>query len=288
MPIATLAGKDNFGGYGLDNFVAYAAIGTGTPTFSSASTTLENEVQITNSNGGFGDVIDYTIVNRAGVDYLRRTRTFYRVFDLSVARNITEYGLTPESSGGTMSVVGRTRVDPNDEGSGLFTISADAGDQIQLILQEIEDLPWQLQAGTIVIQGLAGNDGNGTFGVQKTFFNEQQGGAFANWNPTASFAFTLINAEGSTMTATNQYPTSHPSKPIGSLNSYANGSYFRERQVTFGTSENNGVIYGFCFTNRPQGTPAGGFKAHFTNPATFTKTSAQTLLVTFRSSWDWL
>jgi hypothetical protein len=289
MPIGTISGKDNFGANGIDDFVAYAAIGTGTPTFTSASTALANEVLRTNGNGGFSDVVVYSIVDKAGIDYRRRTKTFYRVFNLVAAFNITEYALFVGAAGGNASIVGRTRVDPNDEGSALFTLSADAGDQIQLIMQEIEDIPYELQAGSFAITGTPGNDSAGTYAVNKTYYSPQSGNddlaAFRMFDPDGVGPnIGLIDSGGSSQTAPNVQP-SVSSEFSATIQAYLNGNYYREKHYTFTTAQGNVTIYGFrC----KAGVASGGFKAFFTNPTTLVKTNTQTLLVRFRTSWDWL
>lgn len=284
MPFLTDSGLDNFGTTGV-NYSFYAAIGTGALTPSIATTTLANEVQRSNSSGGFSTSNTFPIVGNK----IRRETTFTRVFDITSAINVTEWAMFASSSGGSCSFVDRFRSDPNDVNSSEVTLTLQSGDQLQMELSNAIELDWGLMPATVPIDdnGSITNYSAEITPYTRGTFNEIEAGLiFETFLPnlTGTMFIGSITLTGSTQKSVTEMPDDYHLESVV-LQSYIAGSYQRDKLSSHSTSESNGDIYGFHI-RRINGGFSGGIKSHFLSPAFFSKTALQTLDVTLRSSWS--
>lgn len=280
MAFLTDSGLDNFGtnpiSYGAwpatsNSYVNYLAVASGSITPSTTTTSVVSQVgNRSYSDGGFVESENSTTESNR----IKDTLTFRRVIDFTADQNLTHWGLFTNSSGGNVSFVDLFRTDPNDSGSSAITLSMQSGDQLQMTFAHITYLdPFLPTTATMDI------DNNGTATTppgKKTWF---AGGSFAY-----SYAFLAFLGSGefrlySSITDSVSDTGTSLAYKSGTGPSYTPGNYYKEKEVTFSTSEGNGSIKGFGFAYSSH----GGFK--FVLDTSITKASTETLKLTFRSSW---
>jgi hypothetical protein len=294
MPFLPNGGLDNFGsdapnynsGTPLSTgtgYCRYLGLGTGALTPSNSTTDLVTPLgSRSNDDGGFSATSVFT----AEADHLKHVTEFVRVYDFTASHTLTEWALFVDSSGGNCSFVDRFREDPDDTGSAEVSISVQDGDQLQMYFTHSTLLyPYGATAFDMTLT----TDGSpSTVSGDKTLYgdsNTDYTSAFVAWSPSQALASTSQPEMGlySSVTTANTGGGTELADSggfSGGLAAYTTSNYYRDKEYTFSTSEGNGSIAGF-FIGISGG--AGGCKVVFDTP--ITKTSLQTLKVTFRSSW---
>lgn len=272
----------------------YSAIGTGSTAPSQTDTALVTEVMRSNSNGGFANTESSTrdtVANK-----LKYTVTTYRVFNITVSYNLTEFGHFTSSSGANCVYRDLFRQNPNDPNSTPVVLSVQNGDQLQLIRSLTITCDWITTSKSFVITGSAGNDTGGTHTGDAT--------AFATSDPLAVDALKALwpgGVSGSdhsylhtlTGTPSSDRATAVASNGTGGValaltaDTYTSGSYQRTKRATLSTSQGNYAQPGWAIARDtgPSASVAYGYKFVLTNPTSFTKDSLHTLTLVFKMTW---
>jgi len=97
---------------------------------------LVSEVEVGNSNGGFGDVNTYSLdsVNNLIVGEYQTTR----VITMAAARNLTEFGFSPDGVATNLNIVELFR----DSGGTPITLTIPSGKKLQLDHTLVNSAPW--------------------------------------------------------------------------------------------------------------------------------------------------
>lgn len=272
----------------FEKWFRYAAVGTGTAEPAATDTALVAQVgDRTENTGGFGHSRTYERDTTNNV--MRLTVVLHRVFDFTASYNLTEFGLFTGTSGNNCVYRNLFRSDPNDNSSTPVVISVQNGDQLQLIITFIVEMPWQATTYSFDITNIGTITGIGTF------FDA------ANGDSASLYSFQTLWPGGIghfgygnlLVVPSAGQPTSRDTSVAVSIDgpifvgaAYTSGSYMHDRTATMPTSYGNGDIYGFVVSaipNEPQ--QSGGYKFILTNPTSITKANTHTLQLTFRVTW---
>lgn len=285
------AAKSQWNPAGASNnsfWTAFAAYGTGTTAPDVSQTTLVSEAARSGSDGGFPVSITYLRDTSANV--FRATVINTRVFNITGSVNATEYGWTPASTSGVFTWRDLFRDDPNNPASTPVTLSLQNGDQLQIIMTQIVEIPWLTVSESFTMTGF------GTVNGQATFYGTTDAlitavsimNAFWPGGSAQSVLLRSVTAAASTARDTGLSALlGAANAPVLTSDAYTDGDYFRTRRATFGTSGAVGNLTAVAIAPGVVNTTAAinhGYK--FVFDSAFTKASTHTLELVHRVEWE--
>lgn len=273
------------------NWRRYLAVGTGSTAPAVTDTTLDNEVERADTEGGFDSTTAYTLDGTDNV--FRGEITAIRVVTMSADRNLTEFGLAHDA---TNDILIRELF--RDDADNPITISLLSGKKLRLdhTLTLEMAAPTAGTSKTISIEEYAADGTLANTISQAVIYGPYAtgGGAtnirymFHGWVPSGYAGSQTPEAHRLTGTPTyDRAPGSNPSvgssEVSGAFESYVAGSLQRIVRSTFGTAQENAAWGGFTFSFTS--SENGGLMVDFDSPASYTKSDTDTLRVGVVLSW---
>jgi len=251
-------------------------LGTGSAEPTATGTAIDGEVSVSDTAGGFNAEINAGISSTA--DSWTLTSRHVRAQSFTQARNLTNYGFSPQGAGSAVSIWEKFR----QPGGAPLVVTVQPGQ----VLKVSHDLTITLPRGiapevTRAVTGLGNLSGRAGF-----WTNTGQGRL--EWF-TALFApVSDVGAMAQVLTAADTFdPTAAPtvggSQAFVTVGGYTSGTYTRRKSYVFAASESNGPVYGInTYTGSING--AAGYRLGLTSGA-INKDDTKRLTFDFDVTW---
>ena len=267
----------------------FGRIGTGSTAPDFTDSTLVSEVMATDDNGGFGDSNSYPDPDGG---FITANLRITRLFTLSDAQNLTEYGFSTTVDG-SLNIRELFR----DEHGDPVTISVAAGKKIRIDHTLEYSLPWGVDSATFDIEEYDANDALvTTHSITADCLWVAVGAGDRVKMFYAALPYRGGNIATKRFSVYGSAPSTDPTTSAaisGDLNTstgeYAPGSHEVREYAVIPEPSLNGDSYGYVFrilatTGAGDGSRQG-FRVAFNTPATFTKANTHTLELAMILSW---
>ena len=252
----------------------YLALGTGSAAPVATQTTLSAEVMRSNSGGGFDGAsgeITTTYTNNA--TQLVMTSVHVRVADITVARNLTEYGFSSTSTANsTLSIRELFR----DGGGNPIALSVQAGQKLKVVHTLTITLPLGLTEYTVNIDNLGAVTGRGGW------YN-----AVSSSERAAAFQYVLGPQGAGCIIRTADTFNAGAAPTVqdyvnATVQTYVSGTYARTRTLVFDVAVGNIQHHGWVLCQSNAAYSSGW---RFGLLAPITKDNTKRLTLNFSVSW---